>query len=140
MTWHPPKTWISGDVQLTGSILNYELRDELNALYDLLQALYDELATDWTNATYESGWTDYSGSEAPAGYRKIGSQVYLRGIVTSSNAPPDTIFILPSGFRPSSSVRAIAASDVGPVEVWVNLAGGVRFVSDPSGLWPSGGP
>lgn len=109
--WHEPRTWLPGDVRLTAPVLNYELRDELNALYDLVQALYDDIATDWTDATLAGSWVNRGGSEAPAGYRRVGKQVYLRGVVESGSIPGD-IFTLPIGYRPAYFSRFLVLSDV----------------------------
>jgi len=55
----------------------------------------------------QNGWTNYGGENAAAGYFKDNNGiVYLRGSVKNDiSAPGTTIFILPEGYRPSTSGR-----------------------------------
>jgi hypothetical protein len=61
--------------------------------------------SDWNNLTFGTGYEDGSFG-ALAGYRKIGSVVYLRGVIakTSGNieANDTPIGTLPSGYRPTA--------------------------------------
>jgi hypothetical protein len=53
--------------------------------------------------TFQNGWTnEVPGSETTAAFFKdLSGVVHLKGIVTSTTAPPSIIFTLPSGYRPT---------------------------------------
>ena len=54
----------------------------------------------WTAPTLQNGWGNFGNGYAPAGYRKIGDIVYLRGLVSGGTVGA-ILFVLPVGFRPA---------------------------------------
>jgi len=60
--------------------------------------------TAWTAPTLMNSWSNLGSGYRTAGFRKVGDQVYLRGLVTHAGAiapiAESTIFTLPVGFRP----------------------------------------
>ena len=54
----------------------------------------------WIDATYQNGWTTYGGAYSQARYKKIGSVVYIDGLVKAGTIG-QAVFTLPSGFRPT---------------------------------------
>lgn len=95
--------------------------------------------TKWTDASYGSGWSTYSGSFYGAQYKRDQTgRVWLRGLVKNTSYITATIFTLPTGFRPAFGHHfPIAASDaygqiyVGPggtvehqngLSTWLSLA------------------
>jgi hypothetical protein len=65
---------------------------------------------DWIPASFEGTWADYDPAEMPAGYRKEGDWVHLRGMVDGDVAPSN-IFYLPVGFRPPYTARFFVTAD-----------------------------
>jgi hypothetical protein len=65
----------------------------------------------WQNVTLQNGWTVYGdGSYGTlAVYRKVGSIVFLRGLLTSTAATAGTAFTLPAGYRPAGVTRLFGA-------------------------------
>src|SRR6478752_6910877 len=57
--------------------------------------------TGWITMALTSPWVNYGAPYASAAYRKIGSQVFLRGLVKGATGTTGTIFTLPVGFRPT---------------------------------------
>lgn len=54
----------------------------------------------WVAPTLLNGWANFGAGYAPAGYRKIGSVIYLRGLVSGGTATDGTsIFVIGAGFR-----------------------------------------
>ena len=82
----------------------------------------------WIVPTLQSGWVNYDASYTPASYRKIGSMVYLRGMLRNgtlaNNSGTTPIFTLPAGFRPSHrclfSTRCSVSSPAGRTDVFPN--------------------
>lgn len=73
--------------------------------------------TGWVNLTLLNGWVVYDNSYGPNGYsglatapllRKIGSIVYLRGLIRSGTLG-SVICVLPAGYRPG--VKLLIAAD-----------------------------
>jgi len=105
------------------------------------------IATDgYTAATLQNSWAAWGGGFATPGYIKMpDGTVKLRGLAAGGSKTSNTIFTLPSGYRPSGTNRMfpVAASDtVGLVTIapagavtlyvgtatWVSLDG-VSFVT-----------
>ena len=88
----------------------------------------------WTDLTVESSFATYDDSAASIPkYRKIGSAVYLHGVVTPASAlagSGDLVLIctLPSGARPSQILRYVCqGSGINRWQLSVYPAGGVYF-------------
>jgi hypothetical protein len=105
MSWHAPRTWRPGDVarNLTARVLNAELRDNLLYLYNTLTGS----GTPWTAvATFTNSWSNLAGN-APAGYRKDGDWVTLRGTITggTTGTSVGAAFVVPAGYEPLYDMR-----------------------------------
>lgn len=128
--WHAPKTWKPGDVRLnmTATVLNHEIRDQLRYLYDNIAALIPP-NEDWTAPTFTDGWLDYVGAGAsPAGfYKDPWGRVHLRGLIDSGSVPGD-IFTLPSGYRPDQIARFLVADNAAYGRIQV-LTSGIVHIS-----------
>jgi hypothetical protein len=61
--------------------------------------------TGWTTPILLSSWANYNAPTwEPAGYRKIGSVVYLRGMLKpGATTVGSTLFTLPTGYRPGGN-------------------------------------
>lgn len=87
---------------------------------------------DWIEPTFEGTWDNHGDpNDMPAGYRKEGEWVYLRGIVDFDVEDTD-IFILPVGYRPRKWVQVFGAADPtgSPpyARIVVTTSGAVRLV------------
>ena len=79
---------------------------------------------------FGAGWANSAGlgaqPQAPAGYRKTGTDVELRGMVAGTGASA-IIFILPSGFRPQYQVIIPVSGTEAYANVKINPNGQVLF-------------
>lgn len=91
--------------------------------------------TSWTAPTLLSSWANFAGY-TPAGYRKVGDIVYLRGSLQKATTPTagENILVLPSGYRPPYA-GFYSAQGANEVAYRIDLAtdGSVRFAAAPSG-------
>jgi hypothetical protein len=79
---------------------------------------------DWLVPTLLNGWVNFSGSAVPAGYRKEGDWVYLRGFL--KDGIDNTIFTLPVGYRPPYTMHyPVVTTTAGTSHVNVTSSGGV---------------
>lgn len=97
------------------------------------QAIYD---TGWVTMTLVAGTASYGSPWGDPSYRKIGSVVYLRGLIagTANNVVFTT---LPAGFRPS--VRLLISVQINPnvigrLDIYTN---GNLYPSITNGAWLS---
>lgn len=79
---------------------------------------------------FGAGWANSAGQganpQAPAGYRKTGTDVELRGTVGGTGASA-IIFILPSGFRPQYQIVIPVSGTEAYANVKINPNGQVLF-------------
>ena len=70
----------------------------------------------WIPLTLNTGWGNYGGGFAPAGYRKIGDEVSVRGLVNFTGTPITDMVIgnLPPTHRPPFNTMSAA---------WISMAG-----------------
>lgn len=93
MTWTTPKTWAVGDPG-TAADLNTYIRDNSSFLFG---------DTAWTAPTLVNSWANAGGSAAPAGYRKVGNLVLLKGAI-NAGASNTLAFTLPAGYNPTGTL------------------------------------
>jgi len=83
-------------------------------------------------SSFGAGWANSAGlgaqPQAPAGYRKTGTDVELRGTVGGTGASA-IIFILPSGFRPQYQVTIPVSGTEAFAVVKINPNGQVLFTA-----------
>jgi hypothetical protein len=66
--------------------------------------------TGWVPITlFANLWENYGGTWATVAYRKVGSRVFLRGLIRPPGNVTGTMFTLPSGFRPPTDQLLAAA-------------------------------
>ncbi|HPF10652.1 MAG TPA: hypothetical protein PKW08_05035 [Flavobacteriaceae bacterium] len=90
-----------------------------------------------TNATLNSGWTNYSATYESAGYYKHNNRVYLRGLLRNTNpivGSGTVIFTLPSGYRPSKR-KICTAMQNGGIRVDIDTNGQVIYQAGDSVLY-----
>jgi hypothetical protein len=87
---------VGGDLTVTGSITAGSIA-----------------ADDYTDATLQNGWTVWGNGFATPGYIKMpDGTVQLRGLMGGGSKTSNTIFTLPSGYRPGMArLFPVAASD-----------------------------
>lgn len=71
-----------------------QAKNEMKAIKDLSEKLQD---SGWQNLQFINGWHNGSGQN-PAQYRKIGNQVFLRGLVYNGGNSNRNTAQLPTGF------------------------------------------
>ena len=83
-----------------------------NGIYNNSVEIDKLQSTSWTTATLDSAFDVYGQGLDPAKYRKTGKTVEIKGVVTPTTDIPagntvKTIFTLPTGYRPSSTIYGI---------------------------------
>lgn len=99
------------------------LSENLNAEIKTLDVT---LRDDWIAPTLAGTWANVGGTAAPAGYRRDGQIVTLRGALAGGAG---TVFTLPDGYRPTTDLSFAVASGVAgtATTVSVTTAGVVAF-------------
>lgn len=95
----------------------FTLQDEIDAIEA------DILDTGWVAPTLTNSWVNYGGGFEAAGYKKVGTQVFIRGLV-KDGAVGTAIFTLPVGFRPTTGICGYAGVGASMVLTAGTLAGG----------------
>ena len=95
----------------------------------------------WKIPTLVNGWVNYNGGTPfnTAAYRKIGSVVYMKGLVSRSSGTATLICNLPVGYRPKATCIFSVATNIAPAyagRVDVNAVGDVTMVVGNNG-WVS---
>lgn len=85
----------------------------------------------WTAPTYVNGWADFGSGFMAGAYMKDSlGFVHLRGFVTNAagTGAGNAIFVLPSGFRPSATIRqGVDSEAVGvPSRIDIDTSGNVK--------------
>ncbi|QWP77475.1 hypothetical protein J5226_03460 [Lysobacter sp. K5869] len=95
-------------------------------------ALADTRKGAWVAPSLNAPWTNFGDVFAPAGYRKDGNRVQLRGVV-KGGAGGTVVFVLPAAFRPSAQLIMTTLSDAGaPTRIDVRANGEVFVGLPPS--------
>ena len=84
--------------------------------------------TPWTTATLLNNWGSYSSAYNSCAYKKIGNQVFLKGMVKSSTTLTTNnryILQLPVGYRPEKNTYLIGAYNGNPQLIIVYADGRV---------------
>lgn len=82
----------------------------------------------WQDMTLINNWGTYTQNYQKAQYRKIGNQVFLRGmIISGSNNTYATV--LPEGYRPAFNIYAPAVDDNGANFVRIYPDGNIKVYS-----------
>lgn len=86
--------------------------------------------TSYTTATYRTGWEKYpAATYADASYGKTSNGVVLlNGLIRRTSGSEPSVFILPSGFRPASTIIFPVAGSGGIGRFDVNPDGSVYWV------------
>jgi len=92
------------------SISHFDLQDTGNNTHDEIDTHIDNdalhiAALSWIGVTYNSSWGDYGTPYHGVSYCKDSQgMIHLRGFAKPNGSTATTIFTLPSGFRPASTV------------------------------------
>lgn len=84
--------------------------------------------TPWITATLLNNWSAYASYYNTCAYKKIGNQVFLKGMVKSSTTLTSAtryIFQLPEGYRPPKNTYLIGAYNGSPQLIIVYADGSV---------------
>lgn len=98
--------WTTPTDRSTGYVVSAA---DWNIVEDDLAFLYGDTA--WTAVTaFANSWVNYGAPYYSAAYRKVGTRVYVRGMIKSGTINT-AAFTLPTGYRPAST--AVFAVDSG---------------------------
>jgi hypothetical protein len=67
----------------------------------------------WIPFSYSTGWSNYGPPFNPGQYRKIGDEVYLRGLLNQVPGAGGTVMQLPVGYRPAGQNIAAQLASTG---------------------------
>lgn len=100
--------------------------------------LNDKIAdTGWVNLTLSNGWENLGGNYPPAQYRKIGKQVFLRGLIKNNSSNTTILLNLNSSIKPlKTNYTIVTESDVVKT-AYVEASGIVNIASYTKGDWVS---
>lgn len=107
-----------------------------NAVYDALALKADASDSGWVAPSLLNSWANFGGSYSAAGYRKVGSRVFLRGLLTGGTKTDGTsLFVLPSGFVPFGIERFATSVNVASstARIVVDTSGNVTIFGIPTG-------
>lgn len=91
--------------------------------------------TGWVNLTLSNGWENLGGNYPPAQYRKIGKQVFLRGLIKNNSSNTTRLLNLDSSIKPlKTNYTIVTESDVVKA-AYVEASGTVNIVSYTKGNW-----
>lgn len=98
--------------------------------------LNDKIAdTGWVNLTLSNGWENLGGNYPPAQYRKIGKQVFLRGLIKNNSSNTTMLLNLDSSIKPlKTNYTIVTESDV-VKSAYVEASGIVNIASYTKGNW-----
>lgn len=72
------------------------------------QTLFSDVS-DWHNMTFVNGWYNHSNDYSQGQYKKVGSQVFIRGFIRGGSN--ELVTTLPEGFRPRRSLYDVYVKD-----------------------------
>lgn len=58
----------------------------------------------WQTASLQNNWQNYGQNFQTAGYRKIGKQIYLKGLIRHGNSN-SIAFTLPNEYKPVNEIK-----------------------------------
>jgi len=89
---------------------------------------------DWKVPTLLNSWVNVgTGTNPPAGYRKEGDWIYLRGLVKDGATLTSVILQLPVGYRPAFNARFTVPSGSASAQAYVTPAGDVALITGTGG-------
>lgn len=102
------------------------------------KVLNDKIAdTGWVNLTLSNGWENLGGKYPTAQYRKIGKQVFLRGLIINNSSTPEVLLTLPDLIRPLKiSYSTIIESD-NIKYIYIEPNGNIMIQNYVKGNWVS---
>jgi hypothetical protein len=110
---YPPKGLVVlGPLGATASLSSLEA--EVNSLQTFTQDSGWFSVGVGGNPAFQNSWGNFGSGWQVAQYRKVGTQVFLRGLVTGG-ASSTAIFTLPTGYRPASNTMVPAVSQGVPI-------------------------
>lgn len=82
----------------------------------------------WIDMQLKNSWATYTQNYQKAQYRKIGNQVFIRGLINGGSANTDFVQ-LPTGYRPSLITYLPVVDDAGANVIKVSADGNLRAYS-----------
>lgn len=79
----------------------------------------------WIPISFNSGWGAHASSYTDPEYRKIGNQVYIKGLIKRTSGTDNTVFTLPVGFRPKKSGVFTSKQEGGGPDIYITNFGRV---------------
>lgn len=81
--------------------------------------------TGWLTPTYASGWADWSDtSNELVRYRRVGTEVFIRGLCRRTSGTSQTILTMPAGFRPTRTAWRVGVVNGGSIGAYTVSAAG----------------
>ena len=98
--------------------------------------LNDKIAdTGWVNLTLSNGWKNLGEQYPPAQYRKIGKQVFLRGLIQNNSSNTTMLLNLDSSIKPLKTNYIIVTESDAVKSACVETSGTVNMPSYTKGNW-----
>jgi hypothetical protein len=85
----------------------------------------------WITPTYQNSWKAFAAGWSQPGFRKVGDEVELRGMITGGSTTLPTAFVLPPGYRPKDRTVFGPCGELGAARVDVTQDSG----SNPGEVW-----
>jgi hypothetical protein len=102
------------------------------------KVLNDKIAdTGWVNFTLSNGWENLGGNYPPAQYRKIGKQVFLRGLIKNNSSNTTVLLNLNSSIKPLKTMYSIATESDVVKPVYIETSGSINIENYTKGDWVS---
>jgi hypothetical protein len=102
-----------------------------NAVFDALAGKQATIAdSGWIAPTLLNGWVNFGGGFTNAGYRKVGSRVFIRGSLKDGTTTSLTaVLALPAGYRPTADCVFVGWNVTSAYRVTVRATGSVEIAS-----------
>lgn len=109
---------------------SYTPQNELNKKIDEI------LNPKWEKLSLLNGWENWGGTYPPAQYTKIGSHIYLQGLIKRGSGNNGYAGILPEGYRPSKSIKYIFTNNNDKfMSGYVEPNGNIAFANITNNTW-----
>lgn len=109
--------------------------DDMNEIKQVVNDNYDYFAGgSWQDISYINTYSSYDASLNPLQYKKIGNQVFVRGMIKSTATNPIGYYasagVLPSTARPAKAVYFLVNNAGSPITTDIGPTGEIRVFND----------
>ena len=95
-----------------------DLKARLAALESRIERPIAAASQGWQSPTLNSGWSNFGGGFASAGYyRDPLGVVWVRGLVVAGAGAGTTVFVLPSNYRPAANMLWMTIANTGSLVI-----------------------